>query len=71
MSRQKFICLVAAGFLGGCGAEVAGTAAASASLQATQLEQAKAQEALIKQKLGEAMNSMKAADAAASAAGSQ
>lgn len=68
MSRQKFICLVAAGFLGGCGAEMAGTAAKSASLQAAQIEQAKAQEAQLKQKLGEAM---KAAEASASAAGSQ
>lgn len=71
MFDQKLICLIAASVLGGCGSEVAGTAATTGGLQAAQIEQAKAQEALIKQQLGEAMNAMKAANAAASAAGSQ
>ena len=54
--------------LAGCGAEVAGAAALSAKLQATQAGQTKAQEAQFKKKLGEAMQ---ATEAAASAAGSQ
>ena len=52
----------------GCGAEVASTTATSAKLQATQAEQAKAQEALFKKQLGKAMQ---ATEAAASAAGNQ
>ena len=60
--------VVAVGAVAGCGAEVAGTAAASAKLQATQASQAKAQEAQFKKQLGEAMQ---ATEAAASAAGNQ
>ncbi len=71
MFDQKLIYLIAASFLGGCGLDAAGTAETTAGLQAAQIEQAKAQEALIKRQIGEAMNAMKAANAAASAAGSQ
>ena len=59
---------LALGLLAGCGAEVASTAATTAKLQATQGEQAKAQEAQFKKKLGEAIQ---ATEAAASAAGNQ
>jgi hypothetical protein len=54
--------------IGGCGAEVAGTAATAASLQAAQAQQAQAQQEQFKKKLGEAMT---ATAEAASAAGNQ
>ena len=68
MSKNGLVMILVLGPLAGCGAEVAGTAATSAKLQATQIEQAKAQEAQFKTKLGEAMQ---ATEAAASAAGNQ
>ncbi len=52
--------------LGGCGAEVAGTAATAASVKAAELQAAQQQKAQFDKKLGEAM---KATVAAASAAG--
>jgi hypothetical protein len=56
--------------LSACGAEVATTAATTASLQAVQVQQAKAQEAQIKNKLAETLNAAQAGtEAAASAAG--
>ena len=60
--------LLASGLLTACGADVASSAATTAKLQATQVEQAKAQEAQVKQKLGEAIQ---ATEAAASARGNQ
>ncbi len=66
MSIPRTICIVAAVLLSGCGAEVAGTAATVGALQATQAQQAQAQKSQIEAKLGE---SLKAIDAAASAAG--
>ncbi len=68
LSVRGLVCALILGSVAGCGAEVAATAASSAKLQAMQVEQAKAQEALFKKKLGEAML---ATEAAASAAGSQ
>lgn len=66
MLMHRFAALVGAVLLGGCGAEVAGTAATVGKLQATQAQQAQAQKSQIEAKLGE---SMKAVEAAASAAG--
>jgi len=65
MLKLRFAGLIAAGLLVGCGPDVASTSLTAAKLQAEQAEQAKAQEAQIKKKLGEAMQ---ATDAAASAA---
>jgi hypothetical protein len=56
--------LIGAMVLGGCGADVAGTAATSASLQATQVQQGKEQQQQIESRLGEAL---KAVEASASA----
>jgi hypothetical protein len=58
----------AALLLGGCGADVASTAATTARLEATAAEQAKAQKEQFEKKLAEAM---KATNEAASAAASQ
>jgi hypothetical protein len=66
MPSYRHLILIAAAALAGCGAEMAGTAATVGGLQATQAQQAKAQKAQIEAKLGE---SMKAVEAAASAAG--
>jgi uncharacterized protein YceK len=66
MSIPRTICIVATVLLSGCGAEVAGTAATVGALQATQAQRAQAQKSQIEAKLGE---SLKAIDAAASAAG--
>ncbi len=52
--------------LGGCGAEVAGSAATAAKLQASQAQSAKAIEEQVKKQLSDAL---KAGEAAASAAG--
>lgn len=65
MLKFKFVGAVAIGLLTGCGAEVASTAVTAGKLQATQVEQAKAQEALIKKKLEEAMKAPAAAAASA------
>jgi hypothetical protein len=62
----RILILVAGVALAGCGAEMAGTAATVGTLQATQAQQAKAQKSQVEAKLGE---SMKAVQAAASAAG--
>ena len=59
--------IVAAGLLASCGGEVAGTAAATAKLQASQVEQAKTQEAQVRQQLDAALQ--KAAEAASAAGG--
>ena len=66
MSTNKSLPIYLALLLAGCGPDAAITAATNAKLQAAQLEQAKAQEAQFKNKLDEAM---RAAEAAASAAG--
>ncbi len=66
MSIPCTICIAAVVLLSACGAEVVGTAATVGTLQATQAQQAKAQKSQIEAKLGE---SMKAVEAAASAAG--
>ena len=60
--------VLVAGLLYGCGAEVAGSATTAAKLQASQAEQAKAQEDQFKKKLDQALQ---ATNAAASAAGEQ
>lgn len=57
--------LIAALLLGGCGAEVAGTAATVGVLQAKQAQQAQAQQREAQKRLGE---SLSAVDTAASAA---
>ncbi|MEO8278387.1 MAG: hypothetical protein ABI564_01775 [Ideonella sp.] len=68
MPISRILLLIAAASLSGCGPDVVTTAATTAKLQAAQVEQAKAQEAQFKKKLGEAMQ---ATEAAASAAGNQ
>jgi hypothetical protein len=68
MLESRHCLLLAAAVLGGCGADVASTAATTARLEAAQVEQAKAQQQQFQKKLGEAM---KATDDAASAAASQ
>ncbi|MFZ2649383.1 MAG: hypothetical protein WA210_04675 [Burkholderiaceae bacterium] len=65
MTMHCNILLIAVVLLGGCGAEVAGTAATVGTLQATQAQQAMAQKAQVEAKLGEALKSV---DASASAA---
>lgn len=65
---RHFTAFVLFGLLAGCGPDVAVTTATNAKLQAAQVEQAEAQEAQIKKKLEE---SMRATEAAASAAGNQ
>ena len=66
MLTCRNLILIAGAALTGCGAEVAGTAATVGTLQATQARQAQAQKSQIEAKIGE---SMKAVEAAASAAG--
>lgn len=66
MLSYRYLILIAGAALAACGAEVAGTAATVGTLQATQAQQAQAQKAQIEAKIGE---SMKAVEAAASAAG--
>ncbi len=66
MLTCRNLILIAGAALTGCGAEVVGTAATVGTLQAKQAQQAKAQNAQIEAKIGE---SMKAVEAAASAAG--
>ncbi len=66
MLKHRILWLFAGMALAGCGAEVAGTAATVGTLQATQAQQAQAQKSQIEAKLGE---TMKAVEAAASAAG--
>jgi len=66
MLSCRNLIFIASAALAGCGAEIAGTAATVGTLQATQAQQAKAQKSQIEAKLGE---SMKAVEAAASAAG--
>ncbi|MDQ2778891.1 MAG: hypothetical protein M3Y32_04955 [Pseudomonadota bacterium] len=68
MARHATV-LVLATLLGGCGAEVAGTAITVGKLQAQQAEQARAQQKQIVEGMGKAMQA--AADATASAADSQ
>ena len=68
MVLHRNLSVIVAMLLGGCGAEVAGTAATVGALQATQAQQAKAQQSQAEARLGE---SMKAVQAGASAAAGQ
>lgn len=65
MSIPRLFSVFALTSLAGCGAEVAGTAATAAKLQAINVEQARAQEAHFKKKLDQAMQRPEAAAAAA------
>lgn len=69
IAKRSAAVLATALLLGGCGAEVAGTAATVATLQAQQAQQARAQEKQIVEGMGKAMQA--AADATASAAAQQ
>lgn len=68
MQTRTYSFVMVIGLLAGCGADVATTAATVSDLQAKQGQQAKAQEALVKEKLNEAFQ---ASSAAASAAAGQ
>ena len=60
MVKHQLWIVVSAMLLGGCGAEVAGTAATVGKLQATQAEQAKEQQRQIEKQLGEALKATEA-----------
>ena len=60
MAKDRIWIVLSALVLGGCGAEVAGTAATVGKLQATQAEQAKEQQRQIEKQLGEALKATEA-----------
>lgn len=68
MKPAQHLVLALSVALAGCGAEVAGTASTVGKLQATQAEQAKAQQEQVKKDLNAALQ---AGQAAASAAANQ